>query len=128
MSGLSIGIPYLRMKVTPSFLATSRALRSCLIGRSSIVAAAAVPYTSTPLTRGITRSFEPTLGMILIYGMNGTGGKSHRRRLTEWVANEVALSSGINELETEGSLFQSALCGRVLAAGNLRIERSHSNT
>ena len=77
--------------------------------------AAAVPYTSTPLTRGIRCSFESTLGMIPIYGMNGTGSKSHRRRMIEWVRNEMALFSGVNNgLEPTQAYFESLCSGAFL--------------
>lgn len=61
--------------LTPNFWATSRAFTNCLIGRTSATALPA-PTRSTPLTRGIERSFEPAVVMILIYGNHDVQVKS----------------------------------------------------
>ena len=62
--------------LTPSFWATSRALTNCLMGRTSATAPIAATWRSTPLTRGIRRSFEPAVVMIFIYGTPDIGVKS----------------------------------------------------
>jgi hypothetical protein len=96
--------------LTPSFLATSRALTSCLIGRSSTAAPTAVPYKSTPLTRGITWSFEPTLGMILIYGMDGVGGKSHREKADRKRLGMKCSSPGAEYTDSSTQAYFESLC------------------
>src|SRR5437667_11732724 len=114
--------------LTPALLSDiPRASRVAEIGRSSTVAAAAVPYVSTPLTRGITWSFEPTLGMIPIYGMNGTGSKSHQRTLTNRLRTRWrCLPESIHELEPTHAYFR-ALCAGTYGALEQTFAEWHVN-
>ena len=104
--------------LTPSFLATSRALTSCLIGRNSTAAPMAVLCKSTPLSRGITLSFEPTLGMILIYSTRGVGGKSHVKGYG-WLGMEC--NSAYSESLCDGAFLPPVICASSAATATRRL-------
>ena len=75
----------------------------------------------------ITRSFNNALHDPYLRQRRDWGEKSPRDRLLRWEHNCDGLWSSITALKRAG-LLGLALCWRVFTAGNLCVERSHSNT